>query len=568
MSSVLFNGIQGDYFLCKRGVRQGDPLSPYLFILATDTLSKLITKGINSGHIQGLGPSLDNGKKIVHLQYADDTLLFLKADNIMVDKLQWILKSFESLSGLKINFAKSELLSLTLSTNICEELASMLNYKIGHFLLKYLGLPLHWKAPSRSDWRLVIDKVGQKLTSWKGNLMSLGGRLVMVNSVLTAVPLYFLSFFKAPNWVIQKIDKIRRDFLWGSTGFQEKVPLVSWSVICRPKDLGGWEVLNLHLMNKAHLGKCAKYKHRLKSGLSPFWKEVKDNLHLIRLVSNKVVNSGDNTEFWLDTWHDNCSLAIKFLLLFSKTKRQQVSVSKVWNHGNIKLRLRRGVSSALRAEKEQLLEILNNSNFNLLQDSIVWNWEKSNLFSVKSFYRFLSSRGVTLELNKTVWPLKIPLKIKCFVWMLVHYKLLTKDRLVHRGRSDIDTSCVFCDATESIDHLFSHCSFIRIFWVLFSRYNKWGFHTNSLSIWDIWTDIIALPTNNRVLMQILFAAFSWVIWKERNSRIFTDNVGLNASFLCSSIFSLFFFWTSHPTGMEQDFHRASTGADATGGSGT
>jgi Reverse transcriptase (RNA-dependent DNA polymerase) len=255
-SAVLLNGVPGTYFECRKGVRQGDPLSPYLFLLAAEGLNKILTKGIDLGHLEGLGPPILNGHKILHLQYADDTLLFLKADYLMIERVKWALRAFEGLLGLKINFNKSELIGLNVDLATTNNFALQLHCKLGSLPLKYLGLALHWKKPSRQDWQRLVDKINNKLPTWKGKLLSLGGRLVLLNSVISAIPLYYIILFKIPCWVLIKIDRIRKRFLWaGSDITSRKYHLIRWKVICRPKEFGGWGVLNLEFMNISFLCK-------------------------------------------------------------------------------------------------------------------------------------------------------------------------------------------------------------------------------------------------------------------------------------------------------------------------
>ena len=98
--------------------------------------------------------------------------------------------------------------------------------------------------------------VRAKLTFWKANYLSLGGRLTLLNSVLSSIPTYWMSVFKLPVWVVKEIDKIYRDFFWKGPELGPKgMRLVAWSRICRPRNMGGWGILNIQEFNKALLGK-------------------------------------------------------------------------------------------------------------------------------------------------------------------------------------------------------------------------------------------------------------------------------------------------------------------------
>jgi hypothetical protein len=193
----------------------------------------------------------------MHLQYVDDALLFLKADPHMVESLNWALLIFENISGLKINLSKSKLVPLNLDHAQGQYLASILNCSIGQLPIKYLGVNLHWKKPSKNDWQLIIDKIHKKLPLWKGKQLSLGGRLVLLNYVLSSIPLYYISLFRIPAWVLSRIDQIRKRFLWAGVNSSSvrKYYLVRWATVCHAKEFGDWGIINLAHMNCALLCK-------------------------------------------------------------------------------------------------------------------------------------------------------------------------------------------------------------------------------------------------------------------------------------------------------------------------
>ena len=140
---------------CKNGLRQGDPLSPFLFNLVADTLSQIFTKAEKEGYIKGLGNF--HNKDIINLNFADDTLLFIKADYKMIETRKWIFIGFENWSGLKVNFTKSEIIPLNISEAEGIELAHILGCKIGKFPITYLGVPLSWSKLRNKDWDFLIS---------------------------------------------------------------------------------------------------------------------------------------------------------------------------------------------------------------------------------------------------------------------------------------------------------------------------------------------------------------------------------------------------------------------------
>jgi hypothetical protein len=141
------------------------------------------------------------------LQYADDTILFIDDDLERAKGLKLVLDAFEKLSGLKINFHKSELFCFGDARDKTEEYVQLFGCKEGEFPFRYLGIPMSPKRLSNRDWRGVEERFQKKLSSWKGKMLSSGGRLVLINSVLSSLPMYMMSFFMVlmvpwRNWII------------------------------------------------------------------------------------------------------------------------------------------------------------------------------------------------------------------------------------------------------------------------------------------------------------------------------------------------------------------------------
>ena len=126
---ININGEDGPYFKTHRGLRQGDPLSPLLFNLAADALSNMLEKAKAQGVIKGVVPHLVHGGGITHLQYADDTVVMVACDNDSITNLKFILYCFEWMSGLKINYHKSEVYVFGVEEERRNEISNMLNCK-------------------------------------------------------------------------------------------------------------------------------------------------------------------------------------------------------------------------------------------------------------------------------------------------------------------------------------------------------------------------------------------------------------------------------------------------------
>jgi hypothetical protein len=139
--SVKINNTIGSYFKSGRGVRQGDPLSPFLFNIAADSLAKMISLAQKNNLIKGLVPEYtENGVAV--LQYADDIILCIQDDKEQASHLKLLLYLYEEMSGLKINFAKSEVIMVSQDYSKSIDYSNMFNCAIGNWPIKYLGVPV------------------------------------------------------------------------------------------------------------------------------------------------------------------------------------------------------------------------------------------------------------------------------------------------------------------------------------------------------------------------------------------------------------------------------------------
>jgi hypothetical protein len=251
---VKVNDNNGQYFLTKKGLRQGDSLSHMLFNLIGDMLSILINRAKEDGQIKGLVPHLVDGGLSI-LQYADDTILFMEHDLEQVANMKLLLCVFEQLSGLKINFHKSEMFCYREAKDIENQYTNLLRCGLGQYPFRYLGIPVHHKKISNADWKVIEENFEKKLSCWKRKPLPYGGRLVFRNSVLSSLDLFMLSFYEVPKKVLHKLDFYRSRFFWQGDDHKKKYMPAKWGVICRPKDQGGLGVLNLELQNKCLLSK-------------------------------------------------------------------------------------------------------------------------------------------------------------------------------------------------------------------------------------------------------------------------------------------------------------------------
>jgi hypothetical protein len=211
--SVLVNGNPMEEFSINRGLKQGDSLAPLLFHLGAEGLGGLMRQAVGRSRFQ---PFLvgNEAMPVSLLQYADDTLCIGEAtvDNLWA--LKAVLRGFEMVSGLKVNFWKSCIMGANVSEEFLEMASIFLNCRRGMIPFKYLGLPVGANPKKLSTWEPMLKVVRGRLGSWGNKYVSLGGRIVLINAVLNAIPIFYLSYLKMPVKVWKELIKIQRTFLW------------------------------------------------------------------------------------------------------------------------------------------------------------------------------------------------------------------------------------------------------------------------------------------------------------------------------------------------------------------
>ena len=184
----------GTVFTNDRGLRQGDPASPLLFNFVADSLSHILTRAATGGHITPVSSHLaPNG--ISHLQYADATIIMVELNDDSITHLKFLLLCFEALSGLKINFAKSEVIVTGVSDAEAQRVAHLLNCSLGSFPFKYLGLQISPHKLLAKDFALVVSKVGNNVLPWRGCYNTQAGKVALINACLSSLPMFLMGFY-------------------------------------------------------------------------------------------------------------------------------------------------------------------------------------------------------------------------------------------------------------------------------------------------------------------------------------------------------------------------------------
>ena len=195
-SSVLLNGVPGKHFVCRTGVRQGDPLSPLLFVIAVDLLQSVVNEMCSRNILSLPIPTNSNDYPIV--QYADDTLIVLPAIDEQLIAFKEMLATFAESTGLRVNFSKSSLIPINMSDEEGARVASLLGCDVGMMPFTYLGLPMGTSRPTIYDLLPLVDDIECHLSA-SSCLLNQGSRLQLLQSVLCSMPIYYFVHYLFPR---------------------------------------------------------------------------------------------------------------------------------------------------------------------------------------------------------------------------------------------------------------------------------------------------------------------------------------------------------------------------------
>jgi hypothetical protein len=215
---ILLNGMPGTRICHSRGLRQGDPLSPLLFILVMEVLTELFRKADEWSLLQKSGPRAIPYRASL---YADDMVAFLSPTVQDLQMARCIFNLFDGASGLGCNLSKCQLAPIRCTEEQVRLAIEVFPCSVVDFPVRYLGIPLAVSRLPKSVWQPMIDKVADKLPTWHGRLMHMSGRLALIKSTLSAMPIHTAISLTIPRWVQKALVKLMKAFLWcGSESLQ------------------------------------------------------------------------------------------------------------------------------------------------------------------------------------------------------------------------------------------------------------------------------------------------------------------------------------------------------------
>ncbi|KAA3463975.1 reverse transcriptase [Gossypium australe] len=196
--TVVINGKHGEEFKPQRGLRQGDPLSPYLFLICTEGFSRLIELAKKEKRLSGIRMGRGN-VSASHLFFVDDSVLFGEASEEGANNMKCVVQEYEKISGQLVNFDKSLIyFSGNVDLETKTQVGRILGVRISNNPEKYLGLPTMVGRRKKHAFVEIKEHCVKLLSSWSMRFLSSGGKEVFLKSVLQAIPIYAMQCFKLP----------------------------------------------------------------------------------------------------------------------------------------------------------------------------------------------------------------------------------------------------------------------------------------------------------------------------------------------------------------------------------
>ncbi|XP_074300996.1 uncharacterized protein LOC141632341 [Silene latifolia] len=468
--SIKLNGSVHGFFPGKSGIRQGDPLSPYLFVLSMEILSRYM-RTICSQPQVSLHPKCSK-IGLTHLVFADDLMIFILGDVPSIVAVAHTLTAFAAWSRLHANTDKTDVYFGGVQQSVKNEILRDTGFSEGTFPFRYLGLPLNTARNTVDMYGVLINKIQASVQHWSSTSLSYAGKIQLLNSVIFGLENFWCANALLPHSILKLINKICKNFFWTKDTVQRKMVMKSWASICSPKAEGEFNVKELLSWNKALICKWLCILTHNPSSLWCSW--------------NRAYNLSN-----CSIWDLECK---------DRYSESFISIISIKN------------------------DLITKTGSPAAASDLLHSWYISGQFRVQHAYEWFRPKYPLLPWIKALTHHVVVPCHGLIASMASQERLATTDHLIRRGMQ-IPNRCVLCKlAAESHGHLFFHCSFSAVVWsrVLcwmnlpgrscdFKIELVWCIHRGSRRHWK----------HSWFLSCLTITVYS--LWKERNRRIFSGH---------------------------------------------
>ncbi|GJV55352.1 RNA-directed DNA polymerase, eukaryota, reverse transcriptase zinc-binding domain protein [Tanacetum coccineum] len=541
VSDLDLNGVLGS----KPAFHVQEPL--FLSMVAL-RLHNAFADVVGNGLISGI--NINNSSiNISHLFFADHVIITTGWNARDLENIIRILHVFYLASGLKINIHKSNIYGIGVNEDEVYNMASNAGCIAGNIPFNYLGLPVGSNMKSIASWKMLIDHFCSRLSTWKASLLPIGGRLTLIKSVLGSLGIYYLLIFRAPESVLNDLERIRSNFFWGGLNIGSlkafNLALLQkwrWRLFTSPNDLWVKVVKAFHGHEGGFDNNGCSFKGTWANivGSSNFF-------HSKGIILNNSfrfnARCGTRIRFWKDIWVGEAPLSIRYNRLYRLDLDKDCLITdciingqRHWNWSMTNTDVRN-----LDFFRDKLNEI-GQLNIVASEDTCVWNLGPNGTFTVKDARNIIDQKTLP-SLPSTSWDKIIPRKVNIFMWRL------SLDRLPHRLNLSLHVmdipaiSCSSCNANvEYANHIFFECIVASDLWKLVYRWCEIPFvQALSFKAFKDWLSSWHAPKEKKHRLFIISTSVLCWLWRFRNNVSFNSQ-SLRKSDIFDYVRSTSFSW--------------------------
>lgn len=538
-----FNGSSIGPIQPTRGLRQGDPLSPYLFLLCVEGLSNSLSNAANEGLIHG-AQICSAAPVVTYLLFADDSFLFFRASRGEAEIVKGLLNTYETLSGQSVNFQKSGIhFSSNVHQRVRTELSNILGVSNNLHDSKYIGLPSLVGRSKKKVFGFIKDKLWKRVQSWRPKSISQAGKTILIKNGAQSIPSYCMSCFLLPKTLCQEMERIMNKYWWNSNPRQNRgINWLGWGDMSMSKHRGGlgfrilygfnialvgkqcWKLINdpqslvARLYKARYYPNCGLLQAEMQTGASFIWSGLmtaKDSLYggfrwvlgdgmAINAVKNPWLRK--KAGFCVDQGVEYGTPNIHVVDLFLGDDRR-------WDEPKVR---------DFFTEEDARCILETRIPTGPVKDRIAWSKSIDGQYSVKTGYQHWCdcNMGNTNVVQSTgwgkLWRLEVPHKVKTFLWIFCRNNIPVRNRLRARG-VDLPIICPMCDSdVEHLLHVFFDCPFASSCWQYVGIYLE----MSEVEYAPDWLLQMLSTAGNDQLVQI--ARVLRGIWFFRNKKVWED----------------------------------------------